>query len=93
MEFYLRWLDAHERRESEEAPIGLILTPKASREQVEMLQMHQTGIAVAEFWTVLPPKHELERKLAQIVRDARERLARRGITAAFGVRENEEDDE
>jgi hypothetical protein len=43
--------------------------------------MHKDGIAVAEYWTVLPPKDELAAKLAVIVRDAQERLARSGIAA------------
>lgn len=38
---------------------------------------------MAEYWTVLPPKAELEAKLGEIVRDAQERLARRGITRAL----------
>ena len=49
------------------------------REQVELLEMHKDGIVVAEYWTALPPKAELEAKLAEIVRDAQERLARRSI--------------
>lgn len=81
MELYLRWLDRHERQDGEEAPIGLILCTEADREQVEFMEMHKTGIAVAEYWTVLPPKEELESKLGEIVRDVQERLARRGITA------------
>ena len=51
--------------------------------------MHKTGIVVAEYWTILPPKVELEAKLGEIVRDAQERLARRGITADL---EGPEDD-
>lgn len=81
MELYLRWLDAHERQEGEETPIGLILCAEADRDQVEFMEMHKTGIAVAEYWTILPPKAELEAKLGEIVREVQERLARRGISA------------
>lgn len=35
MEFYLRWLDKHERAPSEDSPIGLILCASADVEQVE----------------------------------------------------------
>jgi len=77
MEFYLKWLDRYERRESENAPIGIILCPTASREQIELLELSKSGIAVAEYWTVLPPKAEFERKLQDILEQARERLARR----------------
>lgn len=82
MKLYLKWLDRYERQEHEQAPVGLILCTEVSREQVELLEMHKDGIVVAEYWTALPPKAELEAKLAEIVRDAQERLTRRGITAA-----------
>lgn len=79
MELYLKWLDRHERQPGEEAPIGLILCAESSREQVELLQMHKDGITVAEYWTELPPKAELERQLHRALVEARERLARRGV--------------
>ena len=83
MELYLRWLDAHERQDGEEAPIGLILCAEADRDQVEFMEMHKTGIAVAEYWTILPPKAELEAKLGEIVREVQERLVRRGVAASI----------
>lgn len=79
MELYLKWLDKHERQPGEEAPIGLILCAESSREQVELLQMHKDGITVAEYWTELPPKAELEQRLHQALVEARESLARRGV--------------
>ncbi|MES2974896.1 MAG: PDDEXK nuclease domain-containing protein [Pseudomonadota bacterium] len=79
MELYLKWLDKHERQEGEEAPIGLILCAESSREQVELLQMHKDGITVAEYWTELPPKAELEQRLHDALIEARERLTRRGL--------------
>ena len=41
--------------------------------------MHKDGITVAEYWTELPPKVELEQKLHAALLEARERLARRGV--------------
>ena len=79
MELYLKWLDKHERQPDEEAPIGLILCAESSREQVELLQMHKDGITVAEYWTELPPKLELEQRLHAALVETRERLARRGV--------------
>lgn len=84
MELYLKWLDKHERQLDEEAPIGLILCAESSREQVELLQMHKDGITVAEYWTELPPKAELEQRLHAALVEARERLARRGVLLAGG---------
>lgn len=84
MELYLKWLDKHERQPGEEAPIGLILCAESSREQVELLQMHKDGITVAEYWTELPPKAELEQHLHQALLEARERLVRRGMLLEGG---------
>jgi hypothetical protein len=39
--------------------------------------MSKSGIAVAEFLTVLPPKEDFERKINEIMREAQERLERR----------------
>jgi predicted nuclease of restriction endonuclease-like (RecB) superfamily len=76
MELYLRWLDKYERKEGENTPIGLILCTEASRGQIELLDMDQAGIAVAEYWTVLPPKNEFEKKIKEILFEAKERLER-----------------
>jgi hypothetical protein len=81
MKLYLKWLDRYDRQQGEEAPIGLIMCTEASREQVELLEMHKDGIVVAEYWTALPPKHELEQRLQLMLREARERLARRDLSA------------
>lgn len=79
MELYLKWLDINERLPGEEQPIGIILCPSASREIVEMLEMDKAGIAVAEYWTELPPKAEFERKIREIYAEAQERLHRRKL--------------
>ena len=84
MELYLKWLDKHERQPGEEAHIGLILCAESSREQVELLQIHKDGITVAEYWTELPPKTELEQQLHQALIEVRERLARRGVLLEGG---------
>lgn len=56
MELYLRWLDRHERAGGEAAPIGLILCTEAGPEQLELLQIGQADIHVAEYITEhLPP--------------------------------------
>lgn len=77
MELYLNWLNKYERQEFEEAPIGLILCAENSKEQIELLQMHKDGIMVAEYWTELPSKEELELKLHQTLLDAKNRLGMR----------------
>lgn len=75
MELYLRWLDKYERREEEDAPIGLILCAGKKEETVRLLDMEGSGIRVASYWTEVLPKVELERKLHEAVLLARRRLA------------------
>lgn len=79
MELYLKWLDRYDKQEGENAPIGLILCAETSREQVELLQMHKDGIMVAEYWTDLPPKEELEKRLHKALIEARERINRKKL--------------
>ena len=79
MELYLKWLDKYEKQEGEQAPIGLILCAVASKEQIELLEMHKDGIMVAEYWTELPPKKILEAKLHEALIKARERIERKQL--------------
>ncbi|MEO8711181.1 MAG: PDDEXK nuclease domain-containing protein [Parafilimonas sp.] len=79
MELYLKWLDKYEKQEGEEKPVGLILCAETSREQIELLEMHKDGIMMAEYWTELPPKKELEKKLHQALIEAREMLERKRL--------------
>jgi len=76
MEFYLKWLNRYERREGENEPVGLILCTKASRGQIELLELDKSDITVAEYWTSLPPKALLEEKIRVILNEAQERLSR-----------------
>jgi len=85
MEFYLRWLNKYERKDGENAPIGIILCTTASRDQIELMEMDKVGIAVAEYWTVLPSKLEFERKISEILREAKERLERRKMLTDSGI--------
>ena len=75
MELYLRWLDKHERTVGEEAPIGLILCASADAEQVELLQLDESSIRVAEYLVELPPVAVLRERLHRAIEHARERTA------------------
>ena len=77
MEFYLRWLDKHERAAGEESPIGLILCASADAEQVELLELDAKAIRVSEYFTDLPPMKLLQSRLHQAIEHAREQAARR----------------
>jgi predicted nuclease of restriction endonuclease-like (RecB) superfamily len=75
MELYLRWLDRNEREPGEETPLGIILCAGKRREQIELLELHKTGIHVAEYLTVLPPREILVKRLHAAVEHSRARLA------------------
>jgi predicted nuclease of restriction endonuclease-like (RecB) superfamily len=79
LELYLKWLNKYEKQEGENEPIGLILCAESNKEQVELLEMHKDGIMVAEYWTALPPKAELEAKLHQLFLEAKELIERNRI--------------
>ncbi len=79
MELYLKWLYRYEKQPDELPPIGLILCAESSREQVELLEMHKDGIIVAEYWTELPPKKELEKRLHSALIEAREQIEKRKL--------------
>ncbi len=79
MELYLKWLDRYEKQKDELPPVGLILCAESSREQIELLEMHKDGIMVAEYWTELPSKKELEQKIHSILIETRERMQRQKL--------------
>ena len=74
MELYLRWLARHEQEPDEQPPIGIILCAGKKQEQIELLELGKSGIHVAEYLTVLPPREALEAKLHQSIQAARSRL-------------------
>jgi predicted nuclease of restriction endonuclease-like (RecB) superfamily len=74
MELYLRWLAKHEQEADENPPLGIILCAGKKQEQIELLEMDKSGIHIAEYLTVLPPRAELEQKLHQAVINAKRRL-------------------
>ncbi len=74
MELYLRWLDKHERRPQEAKPLGIILCAGKKQELIELMELGQSGIHVAEYLTELPPKKLLEQKLHSAIKSAKERI-------------------
>jgi predicted nuclease of restriction endonuclease-like (RecB) superfamily len=74
MELYLRWLNRYDRQPDEESPLGIILCAGKKQEQIELLELDQSGIHVAEYLTVLPPKAVLQQKLHTAIEVARKRL-------------------
>jgi predicted nuclease of restriction endonuclease-like (RecB) superfamily len=77
MALYLRWLDKYERKPGEGSPLGIILCSGKDDERVELLELGQVGIHVAEYLTELPPKEVLQRKLHAAIEQSRFRLENR----------------
>jgi predicted nuclease of restriction endonuclease-like (RecB) superfamily len=75
MELYLRWLAKYETEEGEGMPLGIILCAGKKQEQIELLELDKSGIHVAQYLTVLPPRETLQAKFVQTIELARERLA------------------
>lgn len=74
MELYLRWLARHEQEPGEEPPLGIILCTGKKQEQIELLELDKSGIHVAEYLTVLPPREELHARFRRAIQTARQRL-------------------
>ncbi len=77
MELYLRWLAKHEQEPGEAPPLGIILCSGKKREQIELLELDQAGIHVAEYLTELPSKELLQQKLHDAITRSRLRLDNR----------------
>ncbi len=73
MLLYLRYLDKNERKEQEEAPIGLILCSEGNTEHIEYLMLDNSDIKVAQYFTQLPDKKLLSEKLQRAIMIAREK--------------------
>ncbi len=73
VELYLRWLSRYEQREGEDEPIGLILCAEKNEQVVELLELDEGSLRVASYFTELPPRELLERKLHDSIRLARAR--------------------
>ena len=78
MELYLRWLDRYERQPHENPPLGLILCADKNEEQVELLELTEGSVRVANYLTELPDRALLERKLLESIEHARARAVSAG---------------
>ncbi|EMS77862.1 MULTISPECIES: PDDEXK nuclease domain-containing protein [Desulfotignum] len=77
MELYLRWLAKNEQHPEEKSPLGIILCAGKKQDLVELMELGQSGIHVAEYLTLLPEKALLQQKLHDAVTKARLRLENR----------------
>ena len=68
------WLTKFEQEPDENPPLGIILCTGKRQEQIELLELGSSGIHVAEYLTVLPPKKLLEERLEQMIQQARKHI-------------------
>jgi hypothetical protein len=71
---YLNWLKKHDVLEGESSPIGLILCAEKSSEYIELLELGQGNIRVADYLTHQLPSPPLEQKLHWAIEEAHQRL-------------------
>lgn len=76
MEWYLKWLDKHEKRSGEEKPLGIIICTDKDQEDVELLELGKNGIHVSQYFAALPPRKIFEKKLRNAIDHAREKHAK-----------------
>ncbi len=74
MELYLRYLEKYEQVEGENTPIGLILCSGKNEEHIELLQLEQNNIKVAEYLTLLPSQKILQEKLHRAIEIAHQKI-------------------
>lgn len=75
MELYLRWLARHDQEPGDKPPLGIILCTGKKHEQIELLELDKSGIHVAEYLTVLPPREVFQQKIHDAMVQARLRMA------------------
>lgn len=75
MELYLRWLARYDQEPGDAPPLGIILCTGKKHEQIELLELDKSGIHVAEYLTVLPPREVFAQKIHSAMQAARARLA------------------
>lgn len=74
MELYLRYLAKYEQEAGENPPLGIILCAGKKAEQIELLELDQSSIHVADYLTELPSREVFEAKLHSAIAAARKRL-------------------
>ena len=74
MELYLAYLEKYEMNEGENKPIGLILCAEKNPEHIELLQLNNSNIKVADYFTILPSKEILLDRLQRAIEIAQNQI-------------------
>lgn len=62
------------KNEGEEDPIALVLCAEKSEETIELMELNQGSIHVAQYLTKMPPKELLMQKLSVAIANAKKSL-------------------
>ena len=76
MELCLNYLKKHELVEGENDPLGLILCTGKNAEHIELMDLENSNIKVAEYITMLPPKEILKERLHRAIDIAHTKLGK-----------------
>ncbi len=74
VELYLKWLARYEQQAGENPPIAILLCSSKDKEVVELMELEQDAIHIAEYWLQLPAKEVLQAKLHKAIAEAKLRL-------------------
>lgn len=77
VELYLKWLDKYEKAEGENSPIAIILCASKSDSMTELLELDNSGIHVAQYFTKYVSKELLEEKFLNSIKKAKIQLEQR----------------
>ena len=77
VELYLKWLDKYEKAEGEESPLAIILCATKNDTIAELLELGNSGIHVAQYFTHYVPKGLLEEKFLSCIKNAKIQLEQR----------------
>lgn len=75
VELYLKWLAKNEQQAGENSPIAILLCSSKDNEVIELMELEQDPIHVAEYWLQLPDKEILQQKLHKAIDEAKLRLS------------------
>jgi len=64
----------------------LIFCAEGSKEQIELLQLEQSGIRVSEYFVELPSKELLQKKLHKVIEIEKHRLSAKMIKGKLSLR-------
>jgi len=72
MDFYLTWLNLHERQPGENPPVGIVLDANAPGDRLSLRHLESESARVAWYQTALPPRTVLHQFFLQAVRATRD---------------------